>query len=126
MFAFARAPQRFEPRSATAQALLEHAGKMTYPLYLTHALLGAGLMRMMIGAGVNGWTALAIAILAVLSLASLIAQFGEPFVRGALRMTLDGAERALKRMPSVAFLFAPGGAVAAPRAEADLARMSPP
>jgi len=111
MFAFAAAPDRFEPRSAAARALLEHAGKMTYPLYLTHAVLGAGVMRVLIAHGFGPWPSLAIAIVAMLALASVLAEFGEPFVRRLLRRALEHVEQMLRRSPALAFLFASGGAV---------------
>jgi peptidoglycan/LPS O-acetylase OafA/YrhL len=112
MFMFARAPQKFEPRSKTVQALLQHVGKMTYPLYLTHAVVGSGLMRFLIGNGVNAWMALAIATVAMLAMASFVAQFVEPAIRRVLRVTLEHIETAMRRTPVLAFLFVPGGAVA--------------
>lgn len=112
MFTFARAPQHFEPRSGAAKALLQHAGKMTYPLYLTHAVLGAGLMRALIASGVDPWITLALVTVAMLLLASVIAEIAEPAVRKMLRAVLEQVEKAMRRAPALAFLFAPGGAVA--------------
>ncbi|HYD73084.1 MAG TPA: acyltransferase [Candidatus Binatia bacterium] len=110
MFAFAQAPERFTPKSGRAKGLLEHLGKMTYPLYLTHSVVGAGIMRLLIEAGVHRWTALAMAASAMLLTASLIALAFEPAVRAMLRAVWSRVERAL-RLRALAFLFKSGGAV---------------
>src|SRR5262249_44059368 len=80
-----RTPERFAPKTKRAQDAFKHAGQMTYPLYLTHSVVGAFLIRVMVGAGVNAWGALAIAIIAMLAVAYLVARYGEPALRKALR-----------------------------------------
>ena len=110
MFAFAQAPDRFTPKAERAKGLLQHLGKMTYPLYLTHSVVGAGIMRLLIEAGLHRWTALAIAASAMLLTASLIALLFEPAVRNLLRGAWSRAEAAL-RLRALPFLYRPGGDV---------------
>jgi exopolysaccharide production protein ExoZ len=111
MFVFARAPERFTPRSPAARALLVHFGKMTYPLYLIHAVVGAGLMRVLMANGVNPAATLGIVIILTLALASFVALYAEPLLRSGLRGVLEHIEKAMQRAPALAFLFASGGAV---------------
>jgi exopolysaccharide production protein ExoZ len=110
MFVFARTPERFTPRAQRSRAVLQHLGKMTYPLYLTHSVVGAGVMRLLIEAGVDRWAALAVGASAMLLAASLIALLAEPAVRNLLRTGWDRAEAAV-RGRVFAFLFRSGGAV---------------
>jgi peptidoglycan/LPS O-acetylase OafA/YrhL len=112
MFHFALAPERYAPRSPRNQEALKNIGKMTYPLYLTHAVLGAGLIRVLAEAGVDPWLALASSALAMLALSYWVARFAEPELRRVLRTAWDRGEALLQRAPALAFLFRPGGAVA--------------
>lgn len=114
MMIFARAPQRFAPSSPRVQAALKHVGQMTYPLYLTHAVVGAGLIRLLLDAGVQRWLALAVVVATVLGASSAVAMLAEPRVRHVLRGLWDRGENALRRAPALAILFRPGGLVAAP------------
>ena len=110
MFVFARVPERFTPRSERSRAALQHLGKMTYPLYLTHSVVGAGVIRVLVEAGVDRWAALAVGASAMLLAASLIALSAEPAVRNLLRTGWDRAEAAV-RGRAFGFLFRSGGAV---------------
>jgi peptidoglycan/LPS O-acetylase OafA/YrhL len=113
MFMVARTPERFAPKTKAAQDTFKQLGQMTYPLYLTHSVVGAFLIRMMVGAGVNAWAALAIAMCAMLSVAYLIARYGEPALRKGLRAMWERAEGSIKNARALAFLFKPGGRAAA-------------
>jgi exopolysaccharide production protein ExoZ len=110
MFAFVRMPERFAPRSERSRALLQHLGKMTYPLYLMHSVVGAGVIRLLIEAGWDQWSALAIGASLMLVIASLIALAFEPAVRRILRAGWERAEPVVEKR-ALAFLFKPGGAV---------------
>jgi peptidoglycan/LPS O-acetylase OafA/YrhL len=112
MFLVARTPERFAPMSRAGQEAFKHLGQMTYPLYLTHAVGGAFLIRTMVGAGVTPWAALAIAVCAMLTLAYGVARIGEPALRKALRALWERAEKSVKGARALAFLFKPGGAAA--------------
>jgi|CXWL01.1.fsa_nt_gi peptidoglycan/LPS O-acetylase OafA/YrhL len=112
MFVFTRAPERFEPVSMAARAALKQVGKMTYPLYLTHAIVGVALLRVMVQLGANPWLALGGALAIVLALSWLVARWGEPFVRNLLRSLWGRGEGSLERASGLAFLFRAGGVVA--------------
>jgi len=86
----------------------KHAGQMTYPLHLTHSVVGAFLIRAMVGAGVNAWAALATAIVTMLCVAYIIARCGEPALRKALGCLWEHAEGSIKNALALAFLFKPG------------------
>jgi len=113
MFVVARTPERFAPKTKAGQDVFKHAGQMTYPLYLTHSVVGAFLIRVMVGAGVNAWAALAFAIVTMLCVAYIVARYGEPAMRKALRGVWERAEGSIKNARALAFLFKPGGRAAA-------------
>lgn len=108
-----RAPERFMPQALAARAWFKHVGQMTYPLYLTHSVCGAFIVRMLVHVGVNRWLALLGAVTFALCFAYFIARLGEPAVRSRLRGLWERAEAAVKRTPRLAFLFKPGGSAAA-------------
>lgn len=111
MFAFVRMPEQFAPKSVRTQEWLKRAGQMTYPLYLVHAVAGAGLMRVMAGAGIDRWFALAATIVFMTVLAYFVARYAEPAIRGWLRGAWERGEKLLKQAPPLAILFRPGGNV---------------
>lgn len=113
MFFVARTPERFAPKTKAGQDAFKYAGQMTYPLYLTHSVVGAFLIRIMVGAGVNPWLALAIAMITMLCVAYIVARYGEPALRKALRGVWERAEGSIKKARAFAFLFKPGGRAAA-------------
>jgi exopolysaccharide production protein ExoZ len=100
--AAARAPRLFEARSPQSQAALRRIGLMTYPLFLTHNVVGAGIIRTATELGVNQWAALALAVAAALGLAYVICATAEAELRKVVRAALDRAEglarRALSRL----------------------------
>lgn len=98
-------PDWFSVRGARAQSAMKRLGLMTYPLFLTHSVLGAALIRSLVGAGVDPWAALAAAICGALATAFAISASGELWVRSALRAAIGGVEKLLQRAPRLAFLF---------------------
>jgi len=88
----ARNPEVFHVESPRLQAAFKRIGLMTYPMFLVHNILGAGLIRLMTSAGVNQWAALVVAAIAMLVLSYLICRFAEPGARAGLRGVLDSIE----------------------------------
>lgn len=111
MFAFVRLPERFTPKSVRTQDALKRTGQMTYPLYLVHAVAGAGLMRVMADNGVDRWVALGVTITFMTGLAYVIARYAEPAIRRGLRSVWERGEVLLKQARPLAILFRPGGRV---------------
>ncbi|WP_395644430.1 acyltransferase family protein [Terricaulis sp.] len=111
MFIFVRAPALFTPRQQRTQDMMKRVGQMTYPLYLVHAVAGAGLMRVMASAGVDRWIVLGATVVLMTGVAYAVARFAEPSIRSALRAAWDRGEALLKRAPPLAILFRPGGNV---------------
>jgi exopolysaccharide production protein ExoZ len=88
----ARHPEVFSVRSQRLQAIFKRIGLMTYPMFLVHNILGAGIIRLLTGLGVDQWVALAAAVSAVLALAYAICRFAEPAIRARMRDALDWIE----------------------------------
>lgn len=63
-------------------------GLATYPLYLTHNVIGLGVMRTLLDLGVTAYAALALAIISVIALSFLIAAVFEPKARSLVRSLL--------------------------------------
>jgi peptidoglycan/LPS O-acetylase OafA/YrhL len=93
----ARAPHWFEVRSPKWQAALKRIGLMTYPMFLVHNVLGAGIVRTAVAHGLNQWIALALATIVALALAYLICATAEVMLRKRLRATLDYVERLIRQ-----------------------------
>ena len=109
MFVFTRWPGTFRPRSPGTRALTRKLGQATYPLYLVHNVVGAGLMHVLIQAGMRPYVALAFALGAVIGLAWLIAWIVEPVIGAWLRKMLNKAEVQVLRLPGGRALARPGG-----------------
>ena len=77
------------------RALARHAGLATYPLYLIHQILGAALMLLLVSLGVPPLASLICAILAMITLAHLVAAHLEPRVRDALKRLIAKGSRAV-------------------------------
>jgi peptidoglycan/LPS O-acetylase OafA/YrhL len=92
----ARRPHWFEVKGRRLQTVFKRVGLMTYPMFLVHNILGAGLIRLLTGFGVNKWAALAMAVVAVLALAYAVCAFAEPAIRERMRAALDGVEARLR------------------------------
>jgi peptidoglycan/LPS O-acetylase OafA/YrhL len=93
IIAAARAPSWFEVRSPRRQALLKRIGLMTYPLFLTHNIVGAGIIRQATALGLNQWAALLLAVVSVLAIAYVICATAEVEVRKQLRAVIETVER---------------------------------
>jgi exopolysaccharide production protein ExoZ len=120
IIAFSRWSELFTPRSEGARTALRNVGKVTYPLYLVHAMVGTEIMAALIDRGVVPYAAFVLAFVSVLSLGTLVALFGEPVVRRLFAKAIDQVERLLGRLRPLGFLFSradrielPGGAKAA-------------
>lgn len=111
MFAFVRMPARFTPKSERTQEMLKRTGQMTYPLYLVHAVAGAGLMRVMANMGADRWAALGVTIVTMTCIAYLVARYAEPAIRKGLRGVWERGEAMLQQARPLAILFRPGGSV---------------
>ena len=109
MFVFTRWPGTFRPRSSGTRALTRKLGQATYPLYLVHNVVGAGLMHVLIQAGMRPYVALAFALGAVIGLSWLIAWIVEPVIGAWLRKMLNKAEVQVLRLPGGRALARPGG-----------------
>lgn len=99
-------PGWFAVRGVRTQSALKRLGLMTYPLFLAHSVLGAAVIRTLVGAGVDPWAALAAAIGGALAVAYAISASGEVWVRSGLRWAVGRAEELMRRAPHLAFLFA--------------------
>ena len=111
MFVFTRWPGTFRPHSSGTRAVTRKLGQATYPLYLVHNVVGAGLMHVLIQTGVSPYLALVFALVAVIGLAWLIAWLAEPVIGAWLRELLNKAEVQLLRLPAGRALARPGGIV---------------
>jgi peptidoglycan/LPS O-acetylase OafA/YrhL len=105
LVACTRWPDRFLPGSHSGRALLKLAGKVTYPLYLVHGILGAAVMGWLVDLRMPPYVALLAGVAFVVSVATVVALFAEPMMRKPLRMGLDAAEAAAAKMKSLGFLF---------------------
>jgi exopolysaccharide production protein ExoZ len=107
LFGFTRWPGTFRPRSPNVRALMRTFGRATYPLYLVHNVVGAGMMRVLVHKGVTPYWALVIALWSVVALAAVIAAIAEPYVGAQLRRALNKAESLLARAPLARTLMQP-------------------
>jgi peptidoglycan/LPS O-acetylase OafA/YrhL len=110
VFAAAWAPQLFEVRSPGWRSVLRRLGLMTYPLFLLHAVAGAGLIRVLTSAGFAPWAALGIAIASALLAAYVICATAEVALRDMLGALLGRGERLLRRAHAFDWLFVPSRA----------------
>jgi peptidoglycan/LPS O-acetylase OafA/YrhL len=85
---------------------IRQLGLMTYPLYLLHAMAGAGLMQLLHAAGLPGYAVLVLAMLAMLLLAWLVARYAEPALRRIFAAAISGIGSRLSARPGgMAVLF---------------------
>jgi len=104
-------PARFTPGTEATQRRLKLVGKITYPLYLVHSIVGAATMAWLIHAGVPAWIALFLAITAVLGIATMVALHGESLAARPLKAVLDAAGKAGARMKPLGLLFRQSDAI---------------
>lgn len=95
--ATARSPHWFHVRTDRTRAVLKRIGLMTYPLFLTHNVVGSAIIRALDGVGVNQWIALPVAIVSTVALAYVICATAEVAVRNALRTAIDRGGDAIAR-----------------------------
>jgi peptidoglycan/LPS O-acetylase OafA/YrhL len=85
----ARSRRRSTPTAAPdAPAYLRTLGLITYPLYLTHNVIGAAIIRMLVEAGLDATTALWIALSMLVLICWFICAKIEPAVRTVLLQAL--------------------------------------
>src|ERR1700748_1692251 len=70
--------------SGKAPAYWRTLGLITYPLYLTHNVIGAAMIHVLVDAGLDATSAVAISLGALVGVCWLICAKVEPVVRGAL------------------------------------------
>jgi peptidoglycan/LPS O-acetylase OafA/YrhL len=110
VFAAAWAPQLFAVRSPAWRRVLRRLGLMTYPLFLLHAVAGAGLIRVLAHAGVGHYAALCVSIASALLAAYVICTTAEAALRDVFGGLLGRGERMLRRAHAFDWLFAPSRA----------------
>ncbi|MBI1261048.1 MAG: acyltransferase family protein [Rhizobiales bacterium] len=101
-----------QPRWRTAKnggpisGFLRQVGLMTYPFYLLHNVLGAGMLRVLIEIGVERWTALALVIFWIIGFSWSVSTMFEPRVRAVLKRVIEGVDRRfLRDLPQLAFFY---------------------
>lgn len=104
-------PTRFTPGTEATQRRLKLVGKITYPLYLVHSIVGAATMAWLIHTGIPAWIALFLAITAVLGIATMVALHGESLAARPLKVVLDAAGKAGARMKPLGLLFRQSDAI---------------
>jgi peptidoglycan/LPS O-acetylase OafA/YrhL len=106
IFAFGFAGEHLVPTSERARTTLRYAGVMTYPIYLLHNIVGAGIGRLLIAAGVEPWMAMSSALIIVVSFSFVICRSVEPALALMVRRGLGYFENTILRpRQSFAFLF---------------------
>ncbi len=105
LIACTRWPERFTPASPVGREMLRLVGKITYPLYLVHGIVGAAFVAWLIDLKTPPYVALLAGLAFVTSLATLVAVYAEPALRKPLRLALDAVERAAVKMKALAFMF---------------------
>lgn len=93
---------RRSPGAASAEApgWLKTLGLITYPLYLTHNVIGAAVIRALVEAGIDATSALWLALGMLMAVCWLICTKVEPGVRSALVKTLAHLGRMPDRRPA--------------------------
>ncbi|WP_247769418.1 hypothetical protein [Bradyrhizobium sp. 192] len=86
--------------SPEAPAYLRTLGLITYPLYLTHNVIGAAIIRALVDAGLDATSALWIALGLLVLVCWFICAKIEPAVRCALMQALAHFGKLPKRQPA--------------------------
>ena len=94
-----RSRRSADTASPEAPAYLRTLGLITYPLYLTHNVIGTAIIRALVDAGLDATSALWIALGMLVLICWLICAKIEPAVRGALMQALAHIGELLKRQP---------------------------
>jgi peptidoglycan/LPS O-acetylase OafA/YrhL len=85
--------------SADASGLLRTLGLITYPLYLTHNVIGSAIIRVLIDAGVDAYLAVGAALSLLVLVCWFICARVEPAIRYRLRAFPSNFERLRRRRP---------------------------
>jgi peptidoglycan/LPS O-acetylase OafA/YrhL len=101
---FTQAGNLFSVGTARAKLFLRYLGLVTYPFYLIHNLVGAGISRLLIEAGLNSLLAVCLTLGGLLYVCWLFCWILEPTIRNLLRLGLIYFERTIVR-PRRAFAF---------------------
>ena len=104
-------PDRFAPRTEAGKTRLKLIGKVTYPLYLVHSIVGAAAIATLVASGVPPYLALAMAIALVIGIAALVAFYGEALAARPLKALLDAAGNAGARLKPLSLLFRKADAI---------------
>jgi len=88
------------PAPAEAPANLRTLGLITYPLYLTHNVIGSAIIRALVVSGLDATTAVWVALGMLVVVSWFICAKIEPAVRGALMQTLAHFGQLPKRRPA--------------------------
>jgi peptidoglycan/LPS O-acetylase OafA/YrhL len=86
--------------SAESAGYLRTLGLMTYPLYLTHNVIGSAIIRVLIDAGMDPYLAVAASLSALVVVCWFISAKMEPAIRHLLRQILANIELFPKAKPS--------------------------
>ena len=86
--------------AAQAPAWLRTLGLITYPLYLTHNVIGSAIIRALIDAGLDATSAVWVALGVLVLIGWFICARIEPAVRAALMQTLAHFGNLPKRLPA--------------------------
>lgn len=101
----AQNPERFAARTDIGRRRMKFIGRLTYPLYLVHSVVGAAVIAWLVAAGVNSLVALGTAIALIVGIASLVALYGESLAARPLRVVLDAIGRSAAHLKPLAPLF---------------------
>jgi peptidoglycan/LPS O-acetylase OafA/YrhL len=101
---FTQAGDLFSVGTARAKLFLRYLGLVTYPFYLIHNLVGAGISRLLIEAGLNSVLAVVLTLGGLLYICWLFCWVLEPIIRNLLLLGLGYFKRTIVR-PRRAFAF---------------------
>jgi peptidoglycan/LPS O-acetylase OafA/YrhL len=86
--------------SPEAPAYWRTLGLITYPLYLTHNVIGAGIIRVLVDAGLDATLALGLALAVLVLVCWFICAKIEPMVRAAMMQTISYFGRLPEKLPA--------------------------
>jgi hypothetical protein len=89
--------QSFSMGTARARLVLRYLGLVTYPFYLIHNLVGAGITRLLIEAGLSSLLAVSLTLGGLLYICWLFCWVLEPIIQNLLRLGLVYFERTIMR-----------------------------
>jgi peptidoglycan/LPS O-acetylase OafA/YrhL len=102
---FTRSRAQFIAASGRTGTLLRYLGLMTYPFYLVHNLVGAGISRLLIEVGMNGALAVCVALTYLLFMCWVFCWKLETRVRSLMLFGFSILERTILRARRVAAVY---------------------